>query len=64
MRIFSVEYRMGRSSVIRREWFQTEAAAERWMSEPAKGERDLVGPLTHIVHGKKGVVSILTTYAS
>lgn len=63
--VHSIEYRQGRSMRIKRKWFVTCRDAERWMSAvPQEGERDITGPHLHTIVGRKGLVSILTTYAS
>lgn len=62
--VYSVEFQKGRSMVTRRRWFGTYKDADFWMFSAAEGERNITGPHRHTIEGRKGLVSILTTYAS
>lgn len=63
--VYSVEYRKGRSMTLKRKWFGTYKDADLWMRyAPKEGERDITGPWLHTIVGRRGLVSILTTYAS
>jgi hypothetical protein len=64
MIVYSVEYRQGRSEIVKREWFETERQANVWVhsDDTMRGRRSVIGPKKHVIEGRSGLVSFLRTY--